>query len=250
MLQYPVEIVKKFLHNFNIHQYEKKNRIFPDIFNSRGACGQDIFIARLLNFKKNGVFFDIGANDGVTLNNTIYFEKELGWTGVAVEPVSYIFEKLQSNRSCHLINGCLSAKSGKAAFLELVGDANMYSTLKIHNTGLSARRIRKRIKRQKSQLNEVMVNCYTFSELVAKYNFKEVDFLSLDIEGGELEILKSIDFNITPISVISVENNWRTPHIKNYLEFCGYIHLGTFEIDEIYLFGGEELKKAMQKQVS
>lgn len=242
------ELLKKIKHSFNMYFYKRKNRLFPEIENGIGACGQDVLVARLLNNKNNGVFLDIGANDGVTINNSLYFEKNFKWTGVAVEPVPYIFEKLKANRKCHVVQGCVSHQPGKAKFLQLIGDANMYSTLKSHNTGLTARRIRKRQKRQNSQLEEIQVECYTISGLMEKFNFKTVDFLSLDTEGGELEILKSIDFVSTPISVISVENNWRTPHIRNYLEGCGFIHLGTFDVDEIYFFGGDELQKAMKMQ--
>lgn len=227
--------------------YNRNNRLFPDIEQGFGACGQDVLVANLLHHKKNGVFFDIGANDGVTINNSYYFEKELGWTGVAVEPIPDIFEKLKANRQCHVVKGCVSSQPGKAMFLELVGAASMYSTLKTHNTGLTARRIRKRQKRQKSELREIEVECYTVSDLIKKFGFKEVDFLSLDTEGGELAILKTIDFEATPVSVISVENNWRTSDIRKYLESCGFIHLGTFDVDEIYYFGGNELRKAMKR---
>jgi len=62
------------------------------VSNSVAACGQDVFVAELLSFKKNGVFVDIGANDGVTISNTWYFEKELGWDGIAIEPIPQIYE--------------------------------------------------------------------------------------------------------------------------------------------------------------
>jgi len=240
-------ILAKIRHNINSYIYHKNSRLLPDIKHGNGACGQDILIAGLFNHKKNGIFFDIGANDGITINNSYYFEKNLNWTGVAVEPVTYVFENLKTNRECHVVHGCVAPQSGKAKFLELVGNANMYSTLKTHNTGLTARRIRKRIKRQNSELRETEVDCYTFSDLTNKFGFEKVDFLSLDTEGGELEILKSIDFNSTPVSVISVENNWHTFDIRNYLERCGFLYLGTFDVDEIYLFGGNELRKAMDK---
>jgi FkbM family methyltransferase len=243
----PATLLAKLKHNINMYLYQKSNRLFPDIEGGTAACGQDVFIANLFNNKKNGVFFDIGANDGVTINNSYYFENKLGWTGVAIEPVPYIFEKLKANRTCNVIAGCVSPQSGKAKFLELIGDANMYSTLKCHNTGLTARRIKKREKKQDAQLREIEVDCYNFSELAQKFGYKDVDFLSLDTEGGELEILKSIDFDKTPVSVISVENNWRTADIQNYLKIQGFIHLGTFDVDEIYLFGGNGLRKAMNR---
>lgn len=44
---------------------------------------------------KNGVFFDIGAHDGVSLSNTYFFEKELGWSGICLEPIPEVFERLK-----------------------------------------------------------------------------------------------------------------------------------------------------------
>lgn len=165
---------------------------------------------------------------------------------MAVEPVPYIFSKLKMNRQCHLVQGCVSPASGKASFLELEGDANMHSTLKVHNTGLTARKLRR--KKKSSQLKEIEVECYTISDLTQKFGFSSIDYLSLDTEGGELKILKSIDFISTQVSVISVENNFRRPDIRNYLESSGYIYIGTFNVDEIYYFGGDELRESMQKR--
>ncbi len=70
-----IELLKKLKHNINIYFYNKNIRLLPEIENGIGAYGQDIFVASLLGHKINGVFFDIGANDGITINNSYYFEK-------------------------------------------------------------------------------------------------------------------------------------------------------------------------------
>lgn len=243
-----MELLSKIKHNFNIWFYERKNRMLPDLKAGYAKNGLDVFVSELLQSKEHGIFIDIGANDGVTINNSYYFETQMKWNGVAIEPAPAVFKKLKTNRKCHVIEGCVSPQAGKATFMELVGDANMFSTLKAHNKGLTTRRLRKRQKSQNSKLREVEVNCYTFSDIIEKYQYKHIDFLSLDTEGGELEILKSINFEKTPISVISVENNWRTYNIRHYLEGCGYCYIGSFGVDEIYIFGGNGLKKAMQLQ--
>jgi hypothetical protein len=56
--------------------------------------GQDIFISGLFQGKKDGVFVDIGAYDGIIMSNTYYLERELGWTGVCVEADKEIYERL------------------------------------------------------------------------------------------------------------------------------------------------------------
>ena len=211
-----------------------------------GQFGQDILVHQLIGRKLNGIFVDIGANDGVTISNTVLLERNFGWTGIAVEPIPSVFEKLKSNRKCHMVHGCVTPNAGKAKFLEMVGGTHMLSTLAMHNVGLTARRLRKSAKRNNATINEIDVECFTFHSLVEKYGIKEVDFLSVDTEGGELEILKSIDFDKVPVRVISVENNYFVSSIRRFLESEGFIYIGTFKIDEIYIFGGKELRQKMK----
>lgn len=219
--------------------------MLPEIQGGSGACGQDVLVAELLGNKRDGFFVDIGANDGRTISNTFFLEKDLGWSGIAVEPIPSVFETLSANRNCTLINGCVTIKSGKGKFFEVVGGPNMLSTLAVHNIGLTARRLRKNAKRHNATIREIDVPCFVFEELAEKYGIKQIDFLSVDTEGGELEILKSIDFSRFPTKVISVENNYYTLEIRSYLESQGFLYLGTFKVDEIYLYGGNTLKNSM-----
>ncbi len=241
------ELYMKAKHYINRFRYGRKRNMLPEVSGGVAACGQDKFIAGLLDYKRNGVFVDVGANDGVTISNSYYFEKELGWTGVAIEPMPTIFEKLKANRSCDVVQGCITLKAGKAKFVELVGGPNMLSTLAEHDQGLTARRLVKNSKRHNIERKEIEVDCFTFASVTEKYNIKNIDFLSVDTEGGELNILKSINFDKTPVKVISVENNYYDNEIKNYLEGQGFIAIGTFKVDEIYLFGGKDFRKAVKK---
>ena len=61
---------------------------------------QDEFVVNYFKGKKNGVFVDIGAHDGITLSNTYVLEKELGWTGICVEPMDHEYKKLTECRNC------------------------------------------------------------------------------------------------------------------------------------------------------
>ncbi len=239
-------MANKLYHYFNRFRYHQTHRMLQEIKGGSGACGQDILISRLLNNKRNGVFIDIGANDGTTISNTLYLEKELGWNGIAIEPIPSVYEKLKQNRTCTVVHGCVTPTSGKAKFLEVVGAPNMLSTLAIHSVGLTARRIRKNAKRNNTTVREIDVECYSFESLVKKSSISEVDFLSIDTEGGELDILKSINFDVTPVKIISVENNYYTNNIRTYMEKSGFLYLGTFKVDEIYIFGGKEFKKNNQ----
>lgn len=126
----------------------------------------------------------------------------------------------------------------------------MLSTLAIHNTGLTARRLRNNAKRHGTDIREIDVECYTLTSLAKKFGIKEIDFLSVDTEGGELEILKSIDFDETPVKVVSVENNHYDREFRRFMESSGFIYVGTFRVDEIYVFGGRELRENLTNKSS
>src|SRR5947207_13570279 len=77
--------------------------------------GQDRFL--LENFfrgKRGGVFLDIGAYDGETLSNTLFFEKTMGWTGLCVEPLPAAFAKLRATRKAVCENISVADFEGEA----------------------------------------------------------------------------------------------------------------------------------------
>src|SRR5438309_1453970 len=83
-------------------------------------CKQDKFVnEHFFKNKKNGFFVDIGAHNGVTYSNTFFFEKELNWTGICIEPIPKIFNELKSNRNCLCVQGCISDFNGISQLLNV-----------------------------------------------------------------------------------------------------------------------------------
>src|SRR5260221_7249446 len=79
-------------------------------------CGQDQFLyENFFRTKREGVFVDIGAHDGIFYSNTKFFE-ELGWQGLCIEPIPEVFEQLKKNRKAICIQGCISDQVGKSSF--------------------------------------------------------------------------------------------------------------------------------------
>ena len=67
---------------------------------------------------KNGIFVDVGAHDGVSINNTLYFEKYNNWTGINIEPIKKVYDKLLENRpNCVNINCAVCNNDGETDFL-------------------------------------------------------------------------------------------------------------------------------------
>jgi hypothetical protein len=71
--------------------------------------GQDALVDELLQRRRNGFFFECGAHDGEELSNTLFFERERGWTGLLIEANPKSFKQLEErNRTAYISNACLS----------------------------------------------------------------------------------------------------------------------------------------------
>ena len=80
----------------------------------------------------------------------------------------------------------------------------------------------------------VQVPCYRLADLLHEHGVKRIDLLSLDIEGGEFDVLQTFDFSSVDIDVITVENNFHDHHIRIFLAGKGYRLLAVAGVDEIY----------------
>jgi FkbM family methyltransferase len=232
-------VFSKIAHLWNRWRYQRDVPQLIPRKGGTGACGQDVYVAEILGGKRGGVFVDIGASDGVSISNTCYLERDLGWSGLAVEPIPSVFARLSQARRCQLLNACITDRSGKSRFTEVVDGVDMYSGLSEKMDPRHRRRIRRTIKRQRrGDVREIEVDCVTWHDALARHGIREVDFLSLDTEGGELDILRSIDFARTPVKVISVENNYFTHAYTELLSKHGFERLGAFKVDEIHVWRG------------
>jgi FkbM family methyltransferase len=163
--------------------------------------------------KTNGFFLDIGAHDGITGNNTFLFEK-LGWSGICIEPIPSVFEKLKNNRNCILIESALCETSGEDDFLVLEGYTEMLSGLIRNYDARHISRIEHELISMGGRKEVIRCKTITMDEL----NLPPViDYVSLDVEGSELNILKTIDFNKYQINFMSIENNYHDINITNIM---------------------------------
>lgn len=187
--------------------------------------------------KKNGIFVDIGAYDGINFSNTYFFEKFMGWQGICIEPIPEVFAQLQSNRSCICIQGCIYDKSETVEFLRVRGYPEMLSGIISNYDERHLQRIQREVKSKGGSLEIIKVKCYPLTKLLLDHGFSHIDYLSIDTEGGEMRILQSIDFSQIDIDVIDIENNYGEP-FQQFLEPHGYkkapYHGSRGSPDEIY----------------
>ena len=164
--------------------------------------GQDrILKNHFFKNKKKGFFVEIGAFDGIEGSNCLYFENNYAWNGIALEPSKTQFSKLKKNRKCSVLNLAISSSEKEVEFYDVhEGLAQMSG---INDINYSSKDIVE--KDIKSKIKKYKLKTTTFDKIIP--SDEVIDYLSIDIEGGEMEVLKSIDFKKYTIKVISVENN-------------------------------------------
>lgn len=152
----------------------------------------------------------------------------MGWHGVAIEPIKEVYQKLVKNRKCLAINGCIAAKTGKEYFRVISGKSEMLSGLIREYDPKHLKRIPNSVKNDGGEVKDIEIKSYNFNDLLEKVNIIEADYVNIDTEGAEYNILKSIDFERVHVSVLSVENNYsdyRIPKLmaKNGFELCAIV---------------------------
>jgi FkbM family methyltransferase len=198
---------------------------------------QDRFVDNfLLHGKRDGVFVDVGAYDGIVLSNTYYFEKELGWSGICIEPNPLAFESLSRNRKCISLNCGVGGREEPLAFLKLPGDLDLGSGFIRYFDDSSIYKDPAFIERIKGDGGEVInVPVRRFNDLLKANQVTRIDYLSIDTEGADFEILSSIDFNTFDIQVIGIENSCFGDRIISFLSKRGYDLKAVLGGDEIYM---------------
>eukprot|EP00948_MAST-09A_sp_MAST-9A-sp1_P002693 g2693.t1 len=193
--------------------------------------GQDEWIAENLFYNvPNLRFVEFGARDGVTDSNTFHFERnpDYSWKGLCVEPLQLEFNRLVGNRpGCDNIFGAITGKdesSGKREFLIVDGKLGWNGFLDTMPDGRLAQLLLMQL-RGEVTLRTVNTETYHLEKLVERspnFSKNHIDYLSIDTEGSELEIIKGINFDALTIDVIQVEINENVNEIKTFLLNSGY----------------------------
>lgn len=220
--------MKKFKSNTEFRNHYGEKKIFSQ-------NGQDSFVLDYFEYKKNGTFLDIGANNGISLSNTYILEKEYDWTGICIEPIPITFEKLDKNRNCIKLNIGISNKNGKERFGFMEKSSKMLSGIIEDYHPKHLQRINKQLSDTNSNLTEIEIQCYLIGDILENYSINKIDYMNIDTEGSELRILKTIDFEKIHIECMSIENNYNDKEQRQFIISKGYKLIGTLGGDEIFI---------------
>jgi FkbM family methyltransferase len=170
---------------------------------SKSQIFQDIFVLDYLNFPNNGFFVEFGAYDGKYLSNTYLLEKKFNWKGIVAEPAISLQKKLRKNRNCFKEFKCVYSESGKKLIFNETNSKELSTIDKFSNKDGH--------KNERLLGNKYTVETISLNDLLKKFNCpKNFEYLSMDTEGSEFEILKKLNFDYFSPKIITVEHNYNS----------------------------------------
>jgi FkbM family methyltransferase len=187
---------------------------------------QERWVFAMCNGRRGGRFAEIGAFDGVLHSNSYFLESAYGWQGVCVEPNPVLFARLRENRSAICLERAVYRESGQIlsfipsqeiGTLAEFADADRYAADRA---------------RAAATHGLIQVETISFAEIAAMGDFAETgfDYVSLDTEGSELDILRTIDLARHRIGLFTVEHNFVEPRreeMRTLLAEAGYDRLNV-----------------------
>jgi len=177
---------------------------FPEVYSQND---EQIVIQRYF-WEEQGVLWDFGCNDGITLSNSHYLLKNKGWRGILVDASATCIERAKTlygdRKDIQFLNIGIAEANGVLDFYESgthlgKGDLGLVSSFKKEATTRWV---------PTTEYKQRQVRCYDFGSFLAGLaRYKTADFISIDVEGLDYEILSAIDLNLTRTRLICVEHN-------------------------------------------
>lgn len=192
-------------------------------------------------------FVNIGANDGISGDPIYPFIVKYGWHGIAVEPMGYLCDELRRNYAGFegvIIEQAAIARVPRpfyyiapdatdAAFVRQIASMNnayIEKTISLFREYEFEGPIREGLERS---IQKVEVPCLTFDELLAKHHVRRIDFLNIDAESADFEILMMVDFSRWHPAIICLEMSEFSEQEKvqagEALRLAGYGFLEAFD---------------------
>lgn len=169
---------------------------------SKGEIFQDLFVALCIGPDKAGFFVEFGAKDGVNGSNTWLLEKQFGWKGILAEPGRGWHASLASNRNCTIETDCVWIATGREVEFTQANHAG-FSTISSYSG-----KDRHSLHRENGRT--YLVKTVSLNDMLTRANApRSIDYICIDTEGSDFDILSHFPFGEWDISVLTIEHNFR-----------------------------------------
>ncbi|MFH1044067.1 MAG: FkbM family methyltransferase [Pseudomonadota bacterium] len=217
----------------NEQHFERKHPVQQSLKDTfRAQNGEDRWLDNLFGHKRNGFFVEVGAFDGINLSNSYHFE-QIGWTGVLIEPDPDKAALCRSNRPGSKTYQCAAAGSPEISEVTFfrVESGEVFSTTKL--TSDHARRI----DHMGLASIPISVPARTLDTILQEAGAPAIDFVSIDVEGAETEVLRGFDIRRWKPAIVVIESNskFRLPEVRDYFTSNGYAFRCSIDVNDFYL---------------
>jgi FkbM family methyltransferase len=188
--------------------------------------GEDRILDQIFANQAQGYCVEVGAYDGRTGSATYHFEKR-GWHCLLVEPIPEFAEEIRRHRRCILKTCAASSREGEATFF-------MAETLEQMSTLHLAQDHHQWVRRLGGTIKPITVRTTTLNNLLAEARFPELHFVTIDVEGHELEVLQGFDLERYKPRIVIVEELARQSRVMSYMAERGYVNFKRTGVNEWY----------------
>ena len=194
--------------------------------------GQDKYFSELFKDNYKGVCIEIGAYDGIGGSNTLHFENK-GWECLCIEANPKLANKCSQVRKNTL--NCAVGKENLSTVNFTIFDVGYNNESAISSISVDQRLVESH-KHLIQNTYEISVELKTLDTILGETNiFNYIDYVSIDTEGTELDVLKGFNLNKWKPKVLLIENNYEDKEIEEYLLDFGYKKVLRHHVNDFYL---------------
>jgi FkbM family methyltransferase len=199
------------------------------------------YIRKFLDFN-DGIYVEVGANDGRSSSNTFWLEKVKNWSGVLIEPIlhKHFESKIyrQSSKNTFVYGACVSdsyqGENIKFFYSNLMTSPDYGQAEEWANAG-------SQFLSNGEEVLPFWAPVTTLRNVLQNEKIKHINFLSIDVEGGELEVLNGVDWDETRIDLILIESP-STSKAISFLKSKGFDHIVNLEFNHFFQKANDNLE--------
>jgi FkbM family methyltransferase len=195
--------------------------------------GEDRLLDRMFSRKSTGYCVEVGANDGVTGSTTLYFEAK-GWNCLLVEPNPDLCHRLRTERSSTVVECAASNEEGEVSLYVAEGALGAHAVSTMEGSEEDALR---QIRSHGFHGREIRVKTRTLDSILESADIlSNIDFITIDVEGHELAVLKGLSLRKwCPTTLIVEDNTWcKDLSVRDYLRENKYVRIKRTGVNDWY----------------